>query len=132
MNYKQTVEKALADFLKGDIPSILNGLDENIEWVNPDAPEVPLAVSVKGKNNVPKFFSALANTIDISRFDINNYVAEGNKVVCWGSYDAKVKATGKSFTTPLIMTWEFNPQGKCARWEAHTNTSAQAKAFSNQ
>ncbi len=131
MNYKQIAQNSIENFLKGDVQSILNVLDENVEWINPDAPEVPLSVTVKGKNNVPKFFSAVAETVDISRFEISNYVAEGTSVVGWGSYDAKVKSTGKSFTTPLIMTWEFNPQGKCIKWQGYTNTSAQAKAFTN-
>lgn len=130
MSYKQTVQKAFADFSKGDIPAIVAICDDNIEWINPDAPEVPLAVSVKGKNNVPQFFGKLAETVDISRFEIDHFVEEGNKVVAWGGYDAKVKSTGKSFTTPLIMTWEFNSAGKCSKWQAHTNTAAQAKAFS--
>lgn len=130
MSYKKTVQKALADFSKGDIPSIINICDDNIVWVNPDAPEVPFCISVNGKNNVPQFFSKLGETVNVSRFEIDNFIEEGNKVVAWGSYDATVKSTGKPFTTPLIMTWEFNSNGKCTKWQAHSNTSAQAKAFS--
>ncbi len=129
MNYKAIAQKAIDDFLKGDIPSIINTLDENVEWINPDAPEVPFAISVKGKDKVPSFFSKIAETADISRFEMNSYIQEDNIVVSWGSYDAKAKPTGKSFTTPIIMRWEFNPEGKCTRWQAYTNTSAQSKAY---
>ena len=98
-------------------------------WINPNAPEVPFALSVKGRNNVAVFFSKFAETAEVSRFDIDNYIQEGSKVVSWGSYDAKARSTGKAFTTPIIMTWKFNPQGKCTHWQAYTNTSEQAKAY---
>lgn len=129
MDYKSIAKKAIDDFKKGDITSTLSAMDENIVWLNPDAPEVPFAISVKGRNNVATFFSKFAETAEVSRFDINNYIQEGNKVVSWGSYDAKAKSTGKAFSTPIIMTWEFNQLGKCTHWQAYTNTSEQAKAY---
>jgi hypothetical protein len=39
MKNTQTVKKALSDFTKGDIASIVEVLDDNIEWRNPEHPK---------------------------------------------------------------------------------------------
>lgn len=129
MKNTKTVKKALSDFAKGDIHAVLESLDENVEWINPDAPELPFSISVNGKNNVASFFQKMTETLDISRFEIDNYVEQDSTVVSWGSYDATVRNSGKKFSTPLIMTWKFNPEGKIVHWQALTNTLAQSKAY---
>ncbi len=129
MNNTQKVQKALNDFQKGDLNSLVEILDENVNWVNPDAPELPFAVSVKGKNNVPSFFRILGETLDISLFDISGFAEQDNSVISWGNYNATVKNTGKKFTTPIVMVWSFNNDGKVENWQSHTNTLAQSKAF---
>jgi uncharacterized protein len=129
MKNTETVKKALEDFTKGDIPSILNSLDENVTWINPDAREVPFSISTKNRNDVGGFFQKMGETIDVTRFEMNNFAEQGPTVVSWGSYDATVKSTGKKFTTPLVLVWKFNPEGKVIHWQAHTDTLAQSKAF---
>ncbi len=129
MKNTETVKKALTDFTKGDISSILNSLTENVTWVNPNAPEVPFSISAKDKNGVGGFFKKMGETIDVTRFEMNNFAEQDSTVVSWGSYDATVKNTGKKFTTPLVITWKFNPEGKVTHWQAHTDTLAQSKAF---
>jgi ketosteroid isomerase-like protein len=129
MNNTKTVKQAFEDFKTGNITGILNSLDENVVWINPDASEIPFSISVKGRENVGGFFKKLSDTTDITRFEMNDFVEQGNRVVSWGSFDATVRSTGKKFTTPLIITWEFNNEGKCSKYQAHANTLAQLKAF---
>lgn len=129
MKNTQTVKKALSDFTKGDIASIAEVLDDNVTWINPDAPEVTFSISVNGRNNVPSFFQKMAETIDVTRFEMDNFIEDGSYVISWGSYDATVKSTGKKFTTPLVLFWRFSREGKVIHWQAHTNTLSQSKAF---
>ncbi len=129
MKNTQTVKKALSDFSKGDIASMVEALDEKVVWINPDAPEVTFSLSVNGKNNVPSFFRKMGETINVTRFEMDNFAEQDSNVISWGSYDATVRSTGKKFTTPLILIWKFNPEGKVVHWQAHTNTLAQSKAF---
>jgi hypothetical protein len=60
---------------------------------------------------------------------MGNFAEQESTVISWGSYDATVRSTGKKFTTPLIMTWKFNPEGKVVHWQAHADTLSQSKAF---
>lgn len=131
MKNTETVKKALSDFTKGDISSILNSLDENVTWINPNAPEIPYSISANNREDVGGFFKTMADIIDVTRFEVNNFIEQDSTVVSWGSYDATVKGTGKKFTTPLVLTWKFNPEGKVTHWQAFTDTLAQSKALLN-
>src|ERR1051325_3436559 len=126
---KEAVKKGLELFKEGNIPGIIDMLSDNIVWKNPDNPTVPFSISVEGKTGVLDFFQKFGTFAKVSRFDIDHFVAEGDTVVSYGSYDAVAVPTGKSFTTPIIMTWKFDNTGKISQWESYVNSAAQKIAY---
>ena len=82
-------------FGRGDIDALLALLDENVEWITPGPPEVPTAGERRGRQAVGEFFKTLLETFEIIKFQAQEFVAEGDRVVVFGFDTAKVKATGK-------------------------------------
>jgi ketosteroid isomerase-like protein len=55
------VQKAYADFVAGDIPSIIAALSDEVEWINPGK-GVPTGGIRHGKAEVSQFFDEVAKT----------------------------------------------------------------------
>ena len=89
------VRMAYDAFGRGDIDALLALLDENVEWITPGPPEVPTAGERRGRQAVGEFFKTLNETFEITKFQTQEFVAEGDRVVVFGFDTAKVKATGK-------------------------------------
>ena len=82
-------------FGRGDIEALLALLDENVEWITPGPSDVPTAGERRGRQAVGEFFKTLNETFEITKFQTQEFVAEGDRVVVFGTDTAKVKATGK-------------------------------------
>ena len=89
----QTVFEA---FGRGDIQTILDHLDENVDWrLETTATNIPFAGVRHGKKEVLGFFEALGGTAEQHNLQISEYVADGDNVIALGRYSAVVKATAK-------------------------------------
>ena len=72
MNEQQNlsiVRKAYDAFGRGDIPSLLSLLDNQVFWVTPEPADVPTAGTRKGHAAVVEFFQALSGLVDVIRFE---------------------------------------------------------------
>ena len=86
------VQKAYADFLAGDISSILAALTDDIEWITPGKGVATEGVR-HGKAEVAKFFEAVAATWKFTAFQPREYIASDDTVAVIGSYTAIARAT---------------------------------------
>jgi uncharacterized protein len=89
------VRMAYDAFGRGDIDALLALLDENVEWITPGPSDVPTAGERRGRQAVGEFFKTLNETFEITKFQTQEFVAQGDRVVVFGTDTAKVKATGK-------------------------------------
>jgi ketosteroid isomerase-like protein len=122
------VQKAYADFLAGDIGSILAALTDDIEWTTPGK-GVPTEGARHGKAEVAKFFQAVAETWNFTAFQPREYIASDDTVAVIGSYTAIALATGNSMSSEWVMVWKIR-DGKLARFREYTDTQALAEAVS--
>jgi len=90
------VRQGYAAFGRGDIQGLLNLLDPQVTWTTPGGADVPFSGTRRGHAAVGEFFATLANTLDITRFEPKDFLAQGDKVVVLGDDTSIVKATGKS------------------------------------
>src|SRR5687767_14232341 len=98
MDTLKVVQDAYGSFQRGDIPSLLASLSEDVQWFLPGDPSiVPVAGLRQGVSGVADFFSTLATTQDAEMFEPREFVAQGDTVVSLGEYRWRVKKTGKVF-----------------------------------
>jgi uncharacterized protein len=117
------VRQAYVDFSKGSVISVLDKFAENAEWVQPGGPEVPLSGIYRGRVQIAGFFLGLNNTLEFTKFDINEYIAKENEVVVIGSYQARIKATEKTYSSDFVSIFTIDG-GKIARYETYHDTAA--------
>jgi hypothetical protein len=122
------VKNAYANFLRGDIPAILDTLADDIEWTTPGQ-GVPTEGTRRGKAEVAEFFRLVAATWNFTVFEPHEYVASGNTVVAIGFYSATALSTGKSVSSDWTMVWKVR-DGKLAYFREFTDTQALVAAVS--
>lgn len=117
------VRRAYEAFGKGDLPTLLSLLDDQVEWRAPGPPELPTSGVRRGPQEVAQFFAAIVQTFDTLRFEPKNFVADGDRVVVLGSETTRIKATGKV----LDMSWAHAfvvRNGKIVDFEDYFDTAA--------
>jgi ketosteroid isomerase-like protein len=117
----QIAQKAYADFGRGDIASLLDALDENIEWVTPDI-GIPPGGRYHGKAEVAHFFQQVNDLWDFQTFEPRNYIASGDQVAVQGFYSFTAKSTGRSGKSDWVMVWTIR-DGKCVQFQEYVDTA---------
>jgi ketosteroid isomerase-like protein len=101
------VRQGYAAFGRGDIDALLADYSEDIVWepVIGAAPHVPTAGVRRGKAAVREFFRILAETTDFEKFEAQEFIAQGDKVVVLGTYAATPKSTGRRHASDWVMVF---------------------------
>jgi uncharacterized protein len=123
-----TVKLAFDNFLKGDVPAILNACTDDIEWGSHNNPTVPYGRTYHGKAGAAEFFKTLSDSVNYTRFEPKEYYADRNKVFVEGYHEAKIKSTGKTFGHDFVMEFTIR-DGKVSKFFAYVDTNDQARAF---
>jgi ketosteroid isomerase-like protein len=109
----ETVQAIYEAFGRGDIPAILERLDENVGWdidLAEDGP--PWLRPRRGRDGVTEFFQVVGAELEFARFEPYLIVGDGAYVVAMINLDATVKATGGSIADPAEgHLWTFDDDG---------------------
>jgi uncharacterized protein len=132
MNEQQNlklVQDCYAAFQRGDIQTVLNGLDNNIDWhIQGPQDIVPFIGHFHGKEQVSKFFAGLALNQQMEQFEVNHYIAQGDRVVALGHYRWKVKGTGRKYESDFAHVFTMR-NGKEVAFQEYTDSYAAADAY---
>jgi len=101
-----TITKIYEAFGKGEVPYIIDQLSDDVRWVSHLEPIVPWGGERSGKANVPSFFQAINDSVDVESFVPGEFIAEGDTVVSLGTFGCRVKATGKTANTAWVFIWK--------------------------
>lgn len=123
------VKQGINEFLKGNIPALLNSCTEDILWAIYSNPDVPFAKSYKGKTDTAKFFKELDNSVNFNVFSPEKYYADEDMVFVKTHEAATVKSTGKTYEYQMMMTFKIR-DGKICEFFAYADSAAQSRAFS--
>lgn len=87
----------------------LNMLTDDVEFrsLADGAQGVEFTSRKKSKEEVVGYFTELVGNWEMVHYTIDEYVAEGDRVVAIGSTAWKNRATGKVFDTPKVDIWRF-------------------------
>ncbi len=101
-------------FGRGDIPTILNSLADNIEWiVSGHEDGIPYAGTYRGREAVGQFFSVLGDNVDYSLFEPREFIAQGERVAVFGHYRGTVRPSGNAVETEWAMSWTLHDGKAC-------------------
>lgn len=120
--HARTVEAIYAAFGRGDIPSILGALREDVEWEH-DAVDhgIPWLTPRQGRAQVMAFFEAL-RALDIRRFEPRRILADDAMVAAIIHVQIAVRATGRVINDVELHLWTFDAAGKVARFRHVADT----------
>lgn len=125
----EIIQACFAAFQRGDIPTILNLCDDNVEWVEPGDPKsIPFAGHGKDKSSAAEFFRILGETTETVKFEPQHFVGSEDRAVGFGSWEFRAKATGKIVRTDVAVDFRLR-NGKVIRWQGYYDTSATQAAF---
>ena len=118
----ETVRAIYEAFRRGDVATILDKLDDAVEWeTTVPVSEVPWLQPRRGKANVAGFFESLA-PLTITRFQPHTILDGGDKVFVLISFEAM--ARGKTYSFPNNgHLWQFSATGKVVKYDHVTDTA---------
>ena len=131
MGNLETVQQIYAAFGRGDVPAILEHLDESVEWeYGVNSTDVPWLQPGRGREGAGAFFISLGE-IDIHRFAVKNLLEGESVVAALIDIEFTVKATGKKVVEEdEVHLWHFNPAGKVTRFRHRADTLQHQRAWS--
>ena len=103
-------------FGRGDIPVVLGVLDENVEWSVPDA--VPQGMRVRGRDEVAGFFQNLVSLWSDFGVEIDDFVADGDRVCVIGRAKGKFGDTNTGYG--FVHAWTMR-DGVAVRFDEYVD-----------
>ena len=114
-------------FSRGDVPTVIGFLDDDIAWT--EAEGFPYGGTYHGPNSVlDNVFMRLATEWDAYAAVPAEFIDGGDTVVVLGTYSGTYKATGKGFRAGFAHVWRIK-DGKAVRFIQYTDTLLVDKAL---
>jgi uncharacterized protein len=126
---RSRVEALYGAFARGDLQTVLETLDENVEWVNPGPEGIPCFGTHRGRDAVARnFFGFIGEQLEMRRFEPKSFLEDGNTVVVLLEQEATARRTGRSFTQSCAHVFTFR-DGRVVRFQDFQNTHAVVAAL---
>ena len=92
-----TVQRMFAAFGAGDLDALLETVHPDSRWTYVGAnPQLTRAEFV-GRAQVRKFFEGILARLEMTAFNTDEFIVQGDTVVIFGSESGTVRATGRPF-----------------------------------
>jgi uncharacterized protein len=132
MNEEQNIavvkEQIYSAFARGDVPTILNALADDVEWRSPGPNLIPWAGTWRGRESVATWLSKVAEAAEFEEFQPRDFFASGDKVMVLGYERFRVKATGRVLANELAQLYVLR-DGKITQFCEYYDTAAVAETF---
>jgi ketosteroid isomerase-like protein len=134
MSNLATVQSIYDAFGKGDVPTILEMLADDVEWeswVDNSSVRagVPWMTPLSGRENVARFFE-VAGQFEMVDLQVLSFLEGGNQVAVEFVIEVRLPGWGgRSFRDEEIHLWTFDNTGKVSRLRHYTDTAKQIAAF---
>ena len=110
-------------FARGDIPTVLEGMDESIEWHEAEGNPWSTGRPFIGHQEVVEgVFQRIGAEFDGFEVRPERFIGDGDTVVMEGRYRARnSKATGKPLDAEVVHVWDLR-NGKVIRFHQYVDT----------
>lgn len=122
-----TVTSIYEAFGKGDIPTIIDYLADNVQWEqwadnSAQKAGVPWMQAQKGKQGASEFFNIVSG-LEVKDFQILSIMANETQVAVEVVFEAYVPSTKGHYRDEEIQLWTFNEEGKVVRLRHYVDTA---------
>ena len=125
----QVIKDIYLAFERGDIPTLLNALTQDVDWLFVGRPEdVPFAGPRHGQEQMMAFFSTIAQTVDVLAFEPHEIMAFDNHVLVLGHERLRIKSTNQVVDSDWAHLFRLQ-NGKVSRVQEFYDTASIAAAF---
>ncbi|MEP7319702.1 MAG: nuclear transport factor 2 family protein [Panacibacter sp.] len=123
----ETVKLIYEAFGKGDVPSIIDQLADDVQWEqwadnSAQKAGVPWMQSRPGKDGATEFFKVVGGLV-IKDFQVLSIMGNEQQVAAEFIIEADVPETGGYYRDEEMHLWTFNEQGKVTRLRHYTDTA---------
>jgi uncharacterized protein len=122
------VQKLYEAFGRGDLPTILSHLAEDVTWKYLGPAEIPFGGTRHGRDQVAQFFAAIAESLEVQDFGIDRIIVQDDTVVALGHERMRVKTTGRTYETEWAHVFTLR-DGKVVEFREYADSAAVAEAF---
>ena len=122
-----TVNRIYEAFGKGDIPTIIDCIADNVQWEkwadnSAQKAGVPWMQAQKGKQGVIDFFN-IAGKLEVKDFQVLAIMSNERQVAAELVFEARVPSTGNSYRDEEIHLWTFDEEGKVIGLRHYADTA---------
>ena len=131
MSNEQTVTDVYSAFQRGDVAAIVALVADDVDFRNDgvESRECPWNGNFSGKANIPGFFKAVGEHLDISVFDVQAIVAAGSHVAVHLRIESTLRKNGRALKNDAVHFWTFDASGQIARYRHFNDTAAELAAW---
>ena len=123
------VQEGYAAFARGDVAGALSNYSDDIDWAMPGSSDVvPYAGKRRGLEQVAQFYSTFAQTEEVEQMELQDFIAQGDKVLAFGHYKGRVKTTGRSYSKDFIHVATLR-DGKVIKFREYVASDDMHKAY---
>lgn len=122
------VQDCYKKFGEGDVTGILANCSESIDWQTPEIENAPFGGRRNGLDAVGKFFAQLDASEEVTKFEPQEFIAQGDRVVVRGTYAATVRETGRSYETDWVHLFTLR-DGKIMSFHEFFDNALASRAF---
>jgi len=115
-------------FKSGDIEGFLDMLSDDITWETPKVENSPFRGKISGKENFIKWMTEYSEAEEMTVFEQDEFIAQGDRVVVLGHGEIRTKATNKEYATNFVHIMTVK-DGKITEFLELLDTAAAEKAY---
>jgi ketosteroid isomerase-like protein len=123
------VRQMYQGFIHGDLAAIMEPLAEDVDWqIVGRFQKVPWPSVWRGRSELRKYFTILAEALEVELFQPDDFLTDGDKVVVLGHERMLARATGRIVEASWAQVWTFR-DGVVIRYREYTDSAAWEAAY---
>jgi ketosteroid isomerase-like protein len=128
------VQRLYAAFGSGDIPTVLDHLDDDVAWESwtvdhkGQAAGIPWQAERRGKEGAAAFFELVSERLEIHDFQVLDVLPGERQVAAEVVIEFTDSETGARLRDEELHLWTFGDDGKVTRVRHYTDTAKHAAA----
>jgi ketosteroid isomerase-like protein len=127
---QKTIEAVYAAFGRGDVGFILERTSEHTAWgFSVAKAEVPWHTPVRSREELPRFFQAMAENLALESLEPRAFVSDGRNVIVKLRVAYKVKRTGRHVDEEQVQWWFFDDAGRIVSLRHYEDTASVRDAW---
>jgi len=125
----QSVRQVYQGFVHGDLAAILKPLAEDVDWqIIGRFEKVPWPAVWRGRRDLEKYFTILAEALEVELFQPDEFFADGETVVVLGHERMIARATGRIIEASWAQVWTFR-DARVISYREYADSAAWEAAF---